>query len=232
MSVHPNQTTDLRQASNDFSTAFGASISSAVEVNSALLVHWLSYLNAFHRTDVADSLLDAVGSSIREVAGVLSLGLVRQALFSLRGQVDLMLAWLYFKDHAVEWAHVNQTADGFKLKKELVQYLDQHVPKFGHRMGILREIATRKEPDPYRLLSAHVHAQSNPVLPNVVDLKDLVRPETACKECAQVAFEVSEFLNDVLLAVYLPNWASLPSAVRSELDARFQSGEQRKSLFS
>jgi hypothetical protein len=230
--MHPNQTTDLRQAANDFSTAFGASISSAVEANSTLLVYWLSYLNSFHRTDVADSLLDAVGSSIREVAGVLSLGLVRQALFSLRGQVDLMLAWLYFKDHAVEWSHVNQTADGFKLKKELLQYLDQHVPRFAHRMGILREIATRKELDPYRLLSAHIHAQSAPVLPNVIDLKDLVRPEAACKECAQVAFEVSEFLNDILLAVYLPSWASLPSAVRSGLDARFQSGDQRKSIFS
>ena len=203
--MHLKQTENLRTAANDFSTAYGASISSAVEANSTLLVHWLSYLNSFHRTGVADSLLNAVGSSIREVAGVASLGLGRQALLSLRGQVDLMLAWLYFKDHAVEWSHVNQTADGFKLKKELLQYLDQHVPRFGHRIGILREIATRKELDPYRLLSAHVHAQSDPVLPDVVDLKDLVRPEAVCKECAQVAFEVAEFLNDVLFAVYLPS---------------------------
>lgn len=230
--MHLKQTENLRTAANDFSTAYGASISSAVEANSTLLVHWLSYLNSFHRTGVADSLLNAVGSSIREVAGVASLGLGRQALLSLRGQVDLMLAWLYFKDHAVEWSHVNQTADGFKLKKELLQYLDQHVPRFGHRIGILREIATRKELDPYRLLSAHVHAQSDPVLPDVVDLKDLVRPEAVCKECAQVAFEVAEFLNDVLFAVYLPSWASLPEVVRSGLNARFQSGDQRKSFFS
>lgn len=230
--MHLKQTADLRQATNDFSIASGASISNAVEANSTLLIHWLSYLNAFHRTGVADSLLDAVGSSIREVAGALSLGLVRQALFSLRGQVDLMLAWLYFKDHAVEWSHVNETADGFKLKKELLQYLDQHVPRFAHRMGILREIAVRKEVDPYRLLSAHIHAQSDPVLPDVLELKDLVRSEAVCSECAQVAFEVAEYLNDILFSVYLPNWASLPPTVRSGLDSRFQSGQQRKSFFS
>ena len=75
--MHLKQTADLRQATRDFSAAFGADISSEVEANSTLLVHWLSYLNSFHRTGVADSLLDAVGSSIREVAGVLSLGLAR-----------------------------------------------------------------------------------------------------------------------------------------------------------
>lgn len=230
--MHQIQTEKLRSATNDFSTAYGASLSSDVEVNSTLLVHWLSYLSAYHRTGIADSLLDAVGSSIREVAGVASLGLGRQAIFSLRGQVDLMLAWLYFKDHAIEWTHVNQTADGFKLKKELLQYLEQHIPKFGHRFGILRAIVTRKEVDPYRLLSAHIHAQSVPVLPNLEELKDLVRPESVCRECAQVAFEVAEFLNDVLLAIYLPNWASLPQAVRAALEARFQTAEQKKTFFS
>lgn len=230
--MHLKQTADLREATQEFSTAFGADISNAVEANSALLVHWLSYLNSFHRTGIGDSLLDAVGSSIREVAGVLSLGLARQSLFSLRGQVDLMLAWLYFKDHAVEWGHVNQTAEGFKLKKELLQYLEQHVPKFAHRLKILREIATRKEPDPYRLLSAHIHAQSDLVLPVVVELKDLVRPEAVCRECAKATFEVAEFLNDILMAVYLQSWPSLPKAVRSALDARFRSAEQRKSFFS
>lgn len=230
--MHLKQTTELWQATCNFSKANGASISSKVEANSALLIHWLSYLNSFHRTGTADSLLDGVESSIREAAGVLSLGLVRQTLFSLRGQIDLLLAWLYFKDHAIEWSHVNQTADGFKLKKELLQYLDQHFLKFGSRIATLREIATRKEPDPYRLLSAHVHAQSDPVLPDVAELKDLVRPVTDCDECALVAFEVAEFLNDVLLAVFLPSWASFPMEVRTAANARFQSADQRKAFFS
>ncbi len=230
--MHLQQTTDLRQATQDFSAAFGASISRETEANSALFIHWLSYLNSYHRTGVADSLLDAIGSSIREAVGALSLGLVRQALFSLRGQVDLMFAWLYFKDHAIEWNHVNETAEGFKLKGEVLEYLGDHVTGFKRRMGTLREISTRKKPDPYRLLSAHIHAQSDFVLPIVVELKDLVRPEPVCMECTQVAFEVAEFLNDVLLAVYLPSWSSLPTAVQVALNTRFKSDEQRKCFFT
>ncbi|MCB0360285.1 MAG: hypothetical protein KDD44_11640, partial [Bdellovibrionales bacterium] len=182
--MHAKQTSDLSAATHSFSTSSGAAISSSVESNSALLVHWLAYLSNYHKTGVADGLLDAVASSIRETAGTLSLGLVRPSLFSLRGQIDLLLGWLYFKDHSVEWLHVNQTGDGFKLKKELLQYLEQHTLRFAARFGILRAIKSRKEVDPYRLLSAHIHAQSVPLLPVVQDLSDLVRPEAACIECA------------------------------------------------
>jgi hypothetical protein len=230
--MHLKQTTELRDAACEFSLALGPMVSTQVEEQSKLLVYWLTYLSAFHRTNVADSLLDAASSSIREVAGLLSLGFARPALFSLRGQIDLLLAWLYFKDHGIEWSHVNETADGFKLKKELLQYLEQHVPKFGVRMGILRETKTRKELDPYRLLSAHIHAQSNPVLPVVVELKDLVRVEAICIECAEMAFEVSEYLNDVFLAVFLPNWASLPVPIQTAMGMRFQSAEQRGVFFA
>lgn len=230
--MHQKQTADLRAAADAFSLAAGEKISVQVEAKSALLVHWLAYLSAFHRTGVADSLLDAASSSIREVAGLLSLGLARPALFSLRGQIDLLLAWLYFKDHGVEWSHVNETADGFKLKKELLQYLDQHVPKFAGRMGILRDSKTRKELDPYRLLSAHIHAQSDLVLPVVTELKDLVRPKAVCSECIQVAFEVAEYINDVFLSVFLSSWASLPAPIQAAMNARFQSAEQRKAFFA
>lgn len=230
--MHTEQTLTLADSAKDFSALSGSFLSAKVESNSALLISWLGYLSSYHRTGVADSLLDAVGSSIRETAGVLSLGLVRPALFSLRGQVDLMLGWLYFKDHAIEWEHVNQTGDGFKLKKELLQYLDQHFQRFTGRLNLLREIKTRKEADPYRLLSAHIHAQSDSVLPVVANLSDLVQPAAACNECANVVFEVAEFLNDVLLSVYLPNWASLPTPIQNSLASRFKSGDQRKDFFA
>jgi hypothetical protein len=229
--MHSKQTCDLATASQAFSGRSGAKLSSLVEQNSSLLVHWLNYLASYHKTGFGDSLLDAVASAIRETAGTLSLGLVRPALFSLRSQIDLLLGWLYFKDHNVEWLRVNQTCEGFKLKKELLQYLEQHIPQFRARIGMLNEIKTRNEVDPYRFLSAHVHSQSVPLLPRVIDLGDLVRPEEACLECATVAFEVAEFLNDVLLAVYTTEWASLPVPVQLALGTRFKSPEQRRNFF-
>jgi hypothetical protein len=230
--MHQQQTSELRSAAALFSQAHAEAITVQVEEKSALLIHWLQYLSSFHRTEVADDLLNAATCSVREVAGLLSLGLARPALFSLRGQIDLLLAWLYFKDHSVEWSHVNETAEGFRLRKELLQYLDQYVPKFAMRIGSLREIKTRTESDPYRLLSAHIHAQSAVVLPVVSDLKDLVRNKNVCLECTQACFEVSEYMNDILLCLYLTDWAALPGPVQSALELRFKSADQRQVFFN
>lgn len=230
--MHLQQTTDLRTATSDFSTLHGEAITVQVEEKSALLVHWLGYLSEFQRTGVADDLLDAAIASVREVAGLLSLGLARPALLSLRGQIDILLAWIYFKDHGVEWAHLNQTAEGFKLKKELLQYLDQHLPKFGARTALLREVKTRTEPDPYRLLSAHIHTQSIFVVPVVADLRDLVRTSSVCSECTQACFEVAEYMNDIFLGIYVSGWASLPAPVQTALLPRFKSPEQRQMFFA
>ena len=230
--MHSTQTAELRLAAVAFSTAYGTTMSAAIEKKSELLTHWVHYLSTYHRTGVGDELLKAVGSSIREAAGSLSLGLLRQTLFSLRGQVDLLLAWIYFKDHAVEWEHVNLTAEGFKMKKDILQYIEAHTPKFGSKFGLLKDMATRTELDPYRLLSAHIHAQSGPVLPAIADLKDMVRTAAECEDCSHAAFEVSEYLNDILLAIHLPNWHSLPTAVQLAANTRFKTPEQKKSFFA
>ena len=215
-----------------FSTSHGKAMSLAIEKKSALLTVWVQYISSYHLTGTADELIQAVGSSVREAAGSLSLGLLRQTLFSLRGQIDLLLAWLYFKDHAVEWEHANLTADGFKMKREILLYIEAHTPKFGAKFGILKNIALRAEVDPYRLLSAHIHAQSGPVLPAIVNLKDMVKTVAQCEECTEAAFAVSEYLSDILLAIHLPNWHSLPTAIQVAAKARFKTVDQANAFFA
>ena len=229
--MHTQQAKDLRTAAYNFSEMNGARLSSLLEEKAALLLSWLDHLSKYKRTGTADSLLDALSSSVIESAGLLSLGLVRPTIFSLRGQVDLLLAWLYFKDHRVEWIHVNDTGDGFKLKKEIFSYLDQHYPRFGSRFGILKDIKTRGEADPYRMLSAHIHAQSDPVLPRTECFSDLVRAVDIANECAGGQFEIGEYLNDILLGVYAHDFVSLPRFIQESLISRFKSPEQRKSFF-
>lgn len=121
----------------------------------------------------------------------------------------------------MEWSLVNATSEGFKLKKELLVYFEQHHAGFGGRFKVLSDKKTRKFENPYRLLSAHVHAQSALVLPKVAHLSDLVRPKDACLECASMSSEVSEYLNDCLLCIYRSRWKSLPTEVQSAAVARF-----------
>lgn len=229
--IHEKQVRELADAANKFSTTSGVTLCIDVETNSMLLLRWVQYLSAYHMTGTADCLLSAVSNSVREVAASLAMGLVRPALFSLRTQMDLVLTWLYFKDHPVEWSVVNDTGEGFKMKKDLVVYFTTHHEPYGMRFGILKQIATRREEEPYRFLSAHIHGQSVAVLPAVDELRDLVRTEPECNNCTKAAFEVSEYLNDVLLSVYASNWKSLPAEIRSSVEARFATAEQRATFF-
>lgn len=229
--MHQNQTSELRQVAFQFSETNGAGLSADVENQSELLMHWVSYLSKYQLTGVANQLLEASGSAIRETAGSLSMGLLRSALFSLRAEIDLVISWIYFKDHPIEWGYVNRTAEGFKLKSEILQHIGVHYEGFNRRYGLLVQIKKRQEIDPYRLLSAHIHGQSEPVLPVVNDLKDLVQDKVRCQQCAQVAFEVSEYLSDILLSMYSTNWMALPERIRTLTLPRFVSPEQRTEFF-
>lgn len=229
---HKIQVQSLVESINNFSSVSGPDICLNVESNSILLLHWVKYLTSYHLTGTADDLILAVGSSLREVAGSLSLGIIRPALFSLRSQIDLVLTWIYFKDHPVEWRYVNTSGEGFKMKKDLISYLALYHECYGTRFGILKSVSLRSEDEPYRFLSAHIHGQSVAVLSNANNLSDLVRPILECNECVKAVYEVTEYLNDVLLAVYTDNWMSLPEEIRIAAESRFLSPEQKVAFFA
>ena len=202
-----------------------------VEARSQLLVSWLEYLRASADTKHATVLLGGVRSAVLEVAACLCVGYVRPAIVSLRAQIDMLLAWLYFKDHPIEWQNVETTGDGYKLKKELLRYLADNIPRFVDRFALLQKLKTRKLDDPYRVLSAHVHSQSTLTIPKTYSVEKVVSTEALCIECTELQAECSEFLNDVLLSCYADKWASLPNDITSAARARM-SPAQEKVFFS
>lgn len=232
MENHDKQSADLAEASGKFSADHGENICQEIEANSQILLHWVQYLINYQLTGTANGLIFAITPALREVTASLSLGMVRPGLCSLRSIIDLILTWAYFKDHPIEWDYVNRTGDGFKMKKETVAYLVSYYEFYGTRFGILKNIITRREEEPYRLLSAHIHGQSDVVLPDADTLKDLVRPLNECIDCIAALFEVSEYLNDVLLSMYADNWRALPLQIQNSLENRFATAEQKVAFFS
>jgi hypothetical protein len=222
----------LQKAVTDYAKKDGVRILKEMEAASVLLRQWISHLCQKERTGIADELILGSDGLIREAAGFLSLGLVRPTLLSMRAQIDLVLSWLFFKDHPMEWKRVQTTGEGFKLKSDLIEYLKQiHNPNFGARWTVLSQTRTRKNEEPYRLLSAHIHCQVSATLPNVEKLTDLVGPREICDESIVIQKECAEYLGDVLSAVFLGSWAALPASIVADLKARVKSPQQLKVLF-
>jgi len=229
--VHEQQVEGLKIAVNKHSHSSGAGLCQETEKASMPVIEWLHYLRSSEATGTADILLTGVQSTVIEAAGCLSLGLARSALFGMRAEIDMLLAWLYFKDHPVEWEYVQTTGEGYKLKQELIRHLEFYVLKYKERFGLLQQCKKRKEVEPYRLLSAHIHSQSAHCVPSIGALSSLVSPLSHCNECIQVQKEVTEYLNDVLFSCYADKWASLPKSIVKDTTARL-TAKQRKLFFS
>ena len=185
-----------------------------------LTVAWLGYLRGAQRNGVADELLDGFQAALIEAAGCLVMGLVRPALFSMRAQVDIVLAWLYYKDHRVEWEHVEATGERYHLVSEVLKYLKTYSGRFQGRLELLRKQRSRGGAEPYRLLSAHVHSQNSATIPPLVGIEDLVQTEARCRECVTLQEEISEYVSDILVSCFVGQWADLPESIRVAVEAR------------
>lgn len=227
-----SELTDLSILAQQNCETRGINIAETGEIACRQLLLWLQYLRSSQTTATADCLLDGISSAAGEGIACLTLGLVRPAINSLRLQIDLSLAWLYFKDHPVEWTRVQDTGEGFKLKTELIKYIGESYPKYSTRFGILKDCKTRTLEDPYRLLSAHIHGQSEFALPQVKLPRDIVASPIAQDEAIKLQLECSEYINDVFWSVYANRWASIPDKLRTSLQARFKSPGQSASFFA
>lgn len=192
---------------------------------------WLSYLRQSEPAKGADVLLDGTQRAIVETVGCLALGLVRPALSSLRSQIDMILGWLYFKDHEVEWNHLRSSGKGFQTKAQVLSYLSEHWPRYRTRFKLLVQQRDRVDEDPYGPLSAHIHGQTEFTTPKVGPLAQLVANAEPSAECVTLQRDVAEYIGDVLLALYGDRWASLPKGVAGGLTKRLNA-KQRKAFFA
>jgi hypothetical protein len=177
------------------------------------LLEWLEFLQASEVTGCCDEQLAALRASLVETCGCLTLGLVRPTLFSLRSQIDIAFAWLYFKDHPIEWNTVITYGEGFLLKKEIFDYLENNFRGFKLRFQVLLKHKKRTSEDPYRLLSAHIHSQGMSTMPTYEHLEALVGGESLFLDCLELQKEVAEYIGDIFLSIFSHKWASLPDGI-------------------
>lgn len=230
--MHKDEIIKLKHYVNALSLDDISELCYEVENSYEPLLAWCSYFSSYHQADNELIIISSIYSSIRETAACLALGLKRMALLSMRTQVDLSLAWIFFKDHPVEWNHINQTGKDFRLKKDIFQYLSTYVDGFQKRIGLLNQIKSRRVADPYSLLSAHIHGQSELTLPLNYALSDVAVPIEDLQECAHIASDLTEFVSDVFLASNFWNFHSLPISIQTSLTQRFVSDAQQAEYFN
>lgn len=208
---------DLLSAASNVAKHEGTRRKDEMVAAADLLFEWLGFLNA-QKTGVADEMLDGVRSAIVEATACAVLGLVRPCMFSLRAQIDMLLAWSYLKDHKVEWTRIDASTEDYVLPSVVLKYLNKYWPGFKDRFDVLSGYKKRKC-EPYPLLSEHAHSQSFQAIPNIAALSAVVEPGLI-DDCVKLQFDVSEYLSDIMVAWQIDRWTSLPEGIVDSLNKR------------
>lgn len=221
MATPKEQLEGLKSSVLGFLDSSGEEILAEADAAIKELVDWLGYLESAQKTSIADELLLGVRSALLEAIGALSLGLTRSALFAMRAQIDILLSWLYFRDHPVEWESVEYSGDPYRLPADVKKYLHQYWPGFTGRQRLLKKVSPTKAPkDPYELLSAHIHGQNTSTIPHIGSLKEIVYSKQQVLEGIKVQELVVSYLSGVLLCCFAKEWLDLPSSVRQNFKKR------------
>ena len=193
---------------------------------------WLCEIQAANLETAGAALISGALSSSVETVSTAYLGLVRQSVYSLRTYYELNLAWLYYKDHSVEWNRVEYGSDQVSLPAEVKKYLGKNFNNFAKRWTCLNGVRTRVSEDPYGVLSAYVHGGYISTIPKAETPLDLVSDPSALGQLSNFIHGVCEYVSDTYVASHQSNWASLPTLTRATLEKRIPSSARDALAFS
>ena len=169
------------------------------------------------------------GSAV-EAVSLVSFGLVRPAVLSLRSYFELSLQYLYYKDHPVEWRSVLGYRAQPVLPGNVKKYLRENYEKFERRFTKLSRVKTRKQQDCYQVLSGVAHGAAVNAMSSAVRPVELVETEQVVSQSVSIFHEVGEHAFDVYVSSFEGNWLSLSEETRDELKVRFKEKQAKKEL--
>lgn len=219
------QTAALLAAVTSTSHSEGVSIVANFETKSQLILSWIDYFETEETRHTCDELLIALRASLLEAAACLSLGLVRSSVYAIRLELELLLAWLYFNDHPVEWSKASTGGTDFPLRKQNLSYLERYSTGFDKRFELLKKNSKRTNKDPYHLLSTFVHGSAIHAMPGFENLAEVVQDSGSIQACLSLQEDVAEYLSDVASCWFYSKWHDLPELVRADLSARLNAAQ-------
>ena len=165
-----------------------------------------------------------------EAVSLVSFGLVRPAVLSLRSHFELTLQYLYYRDHPVEWRSVLEYRAQPMLPGAVRKYLRENYAKFDYRFTKLARVKTRRAEDCYQILSGVAHGTAINAISSATSPVDLVESEEVVLQAVDLFHEVGEHTLDIYVSSFEGNWVSLPEGTKGELKARFGKKRPRREL--
>jgi hypothetical protein len=194
------------------------------------LLLWIDYLKSLFPESHALELLEGVRASMLETVAYIGIGLGRGAIGAMRTQIDLMLGFTYFYDHPREWEMVKTAGKGFQLRSDIEKYHKTIRQKFASTIAMIEKSQGISLLEVYKILSAHIHAQSPLTIPKAGNFEDLVSSDAFLQSLVTMQEQVVLCLSNYLIAIFISDEISPPYEIERRIKQQL-SPEQRKAIF-
>ncbi|GJD47226.1 hypothetical protein AFCDBAGC_5118 [Methylobacterium cerastii] len=191
------------------------------EIQSSLprTISWIQREWMIANQNHARALLTGAKISLLEAGTAWAIGSNRGAASSLRVFTENTIAWLYYKDHPVEYNMVIVNGADLLLPKAVQSYLKLVDLGFEKNYSLLSKYAKRSTEYFYTAVSQFVHAHP------AFAADHLKLEESAISVPRDPGFlklveMTDEFISDCYAVVYRHSWDDLPVAARADIELR------------
>lgn len=180
---------------------------------------WVQHDWLISEANRAQSLLTGAKIALLEAGAAWAIGSNRGAASSLRAYIENAFAWLYYKDHPVEFRAVAERKIDLMLPKAIQSYIKTIDDGFEKAYSMLSPKQTRDSEYFYTAVSQFVHAH-----PSFTE-RHLNIEETAVSVPRDAGFlkissMADEFISDNYLTFYRTSWGDVPKSVQENASSR------------
>jgi hypothetical protein len=193
------------------------------------LIWTARHLDEDQSQDCSVLLKGAYGAAV-EAVSLVSFGLIRPAILSLRSHYELSLQYLFYKDHPVEWRNVRTFRTQPNLPSINKKFLRDNYSGFEDRFKLLLKVKVRPSEDCYEILSGVAHGTAINSISSATSPEQLIETEQTVSQAPPIFQSVGEQLSDIQVACFESNWLSLPEDTQTDLNTRFGDKNPRTEL--
>jgi len=173
---------------------------------------WIQRDWQLYEANGARPLLTGAKVTLLEAATAWAIGSNRGAAASLRAAIENSIAWLYYKDHPIEFSSVKSRRSDLLLPKAVQSYFKANDAGFEASYAMLAKLKNRPSEYYYSDVSEYVHAHPSFVLPG--NINDLVITAPRDPSFLSIVKNTNEFITDNYTAFYRSSWGDFPESVQ------------------
>ncbi|WP_426011433.1 hypothetical protein [Caulobacter sp. DWR2-3-1b2] len=182
---------------------------------------WIQREVPLASSNPANPLLSGTKIALLEAGAAWAIGANRGAASSIRAYIENAFAWLYYKDHPVEFRVVDIGRSELTMPKGVQSYLKQVDGGFEKSYSVLAKCSMRGMENEYFYSNVSQFLHAHPAFSSLaIKIEEYAISSPRDMSFLKICRNVDEFISDNFTAYYRSSWDDVPGIVQKDVSSR------------